>query len=448
MSFKKLIKKVICGAVALNYLTLLAIADEIKIDESKRMSKEEIEHKREGSFVTGLPTFGSDPVNGQGVGADLFLYNNGKKTDPLFEYTPYRSKTEIHAYLTNKDQKEATVAMDIPYIFNSTWRIRFEGGYEDNPNLLYFGKNSSTLNKLNFQGNTYNRYSDYTDALDQSSGGISNQMYNTYRKQESIVNISAENSYLDGKLRLLVGVEAAQVKISTFDGKNTTGSTTQGTSLLQEEDNAGNILGLGNNLVSIMQFGAIYDTRDFEPDPTKGWFIELTDEYSSKAFGSAFDFNKVFFHSNYYQKILSNTFDHLVFAGRYALSLTDGDAPFYEFQDSWSSEGSIEGLGGGGTLRGYKQSRFLGRAVSWINLETRWRFADTDLWGQHLSFTLVPFIDLGRVWDKLADYSFDNYKTTQGLGLRVPWNQSTILSFDYATSSEDEQFFFTYGHIF
>jgi hypothetical protein len=437
---------------------LTAIAQEdlphFNFDESKKMSDEELKDKREGTFVTGLPQLGSDPINGQGIGGDLFIYDNGKKDDPYFKYTPYRSLTEIHAFFTNKDQKEASIALDLPYVFDSTWRIRFEAGYEDNPNLLYFGRTAKTLNRLQYQGKKYSRYNSYANAIEQTRPGntgeaaiVSDEFFNTYRKQESIINLSAENSYLDGTLRLLIGLESALINISTFDGKERDGHV-QGQSLLQKERAEGSLRGLGNNLVNIAQAGIIYDTRDFEPDPTNGIFAELTDEYSSKAIGSSFNFNKIYLHSNFYKQIAPENFERLVFAARYGLSLTQGGAPFFEYQDSWGSEGSVEGLGGGQTLRGYKQSRFLAPLQSFINFETRWRFGSAKFWGQSFNFNLVPFFDMGKVWNKISEYDFKNYKTNQGIGLRVPWNQSTVLSFDYAYSVEDEQFFFTFGHIF
>ncbi len=424
------------------------VLPQFSFDESKKMSDEELKDKKEGTFVTGVPQLGSDPINGQGIGGDVFIYNNGKKDDQFFKYTPYRSATEIHAYLTNKDQKEVIVAFDVPYIFESSWRVRFEAGYEDNPNLLYFGRTEKTLGQLQHAGEKFKSFNSYTKSLkNNGTGNTSDELFNTYRKQESILNMSAENTYLDGTLRLLVGWESALVNITTFDGKSV-GGKKQGQSLLQKERTEGALRGLGNNLINITQLGIIYDTRDFEPDPSSGTFTELTDEYSSKAFGSAFNFNKIYFHSNHYKQIAKKYVDRLVIVGRYALSLTQGAAPFYEYQDSWGSEGSIEGLGGGQTLRGYKQSRFLAPLVSFANVEARWRFASTNIWGQHFTFNLVPFFDAGKVWDRVSKYDFNHYKTSQGLGLRVPWNQSTVLSFDYANSVEDDQFFFTFGHIF
>jgi hypothetical protein len=40
-------------------------------------------------------------------------------------------------------------------------------------------------------------------------------------------------------------------------------------------------------LISIIQTALIYDTRDFEPDPTSGYYFEIANEYS-KYIGSQF----------------------------------------------------------------------------------------------------------------------------------------------------------------
>jgi len=131
------------------------------------------------------------------------------------------------------------------------------------------------------------------------------------------------------------------------------------------------------------------------------------------------------------------------------MGYTQGNAPFYEYQDEWSSEGSIEGLGGGTTLRGYKQSRFLGRVMNFNNFEFRCRFAQCKILKQHLAFSAVPFFDVGGVWDNLSRLNHtENFRYSEGLGLRIAWNVNTILRFDYAVSQEDRQFFFSLGHAF
>jgi outer membrane protein assembly factor BamA len=219
--------------------------------------------------------------------------------------------------------------------------------------------------------------------------------------------------------------------------------------LCQNDYDAGRIVGLKKGLVQLYQVGLIYDTRDLETDPSSGIFAELTNELSLKDIGSLYDFNKTFAHINFYQKLFPKVFKKMVLAGRVAFGYTALNAPFFEYQDEWSSEGSIEGLGGPNTLRGYKQSRFLSRAMSFNNLEIRYRFAQCKFLKQHFAFSAVPFVDAGGVWDDLSRVGdFSNYRVSEGLGLRIAWNVNTILRFDYAISKEDNQFFFNLSHAF
>lgn len=357
------------------------------IHDEKMLSAEDLANKKEGTYITGVPDLSSDPVNGFGYGAEGTIFFNGKKSDPFFKYTAYRAKIDIALFNTTKSQRELKMAVDIPYMLNTKWRFRGEMAYEVNPNLLYFGINSETsLQGLSYvDANNPNKlitnanYSDYECSLT----GV-NQFLNTYQKREAILNVSMERSFLEGRLRTLIGFEAASLNITTF----------QGNSLLLNDFNAGKISGLGKSTITFAQLGLIYDSRDLETDPSNGMFAELTNELSLKVLGSNSNFNKTFGHINYYHKVFPSLLKKLIFASRFALGYTAGNSPFFEYQDQWSSEGSIEGLGGGATLRGYKQSRFLDRITQFNNVEFRYRFAQLTLLKQHLAFSAVPFLIL------------------------------------------------------
>lgn len=412
------------------------------IAKEKKLPEEELKNKKEGAYLTGAPDVSSDPVNGFGYGGEGSIYFNGKRSDPFFAYTPYRARLDLVLFNTTRSQREVFAKLDVPYILNTKWRLRVEGGYEVNPNPLYFGQTEKSLDGLQYYPNQDSSlapaknvsYDTYDAQLQNFS-----PRYNTYQKKEAVLNVSIEKSYLEGKLRLLVGYEIAHVNFSPFSGP----------SLLRNDSAKGNIVGLKKGLVQLYQLGLIYDTRDLETDPSSGVFAELTNELSLTQLGSLYEFNKTFFHFNYYKKILPGTFKRLVFAGRIAFGYTGLNAPFFEYQDEWSSEGSIEGLGGANTLRGYKQSRFLGRAMSFNNVELRYRFAQCKFLKQHFAFSAVPFADAGAVWDKMANVKkLDNFRFSEGLGLRVAWNVNTILRLDYAISPEDHQFFFNLAHTF
>ncbi|MGC4022244.1 MAG: BamA/TamA family outer membrane protein [Cyclobacteriaceae bacterium] len=86
--------------------------------------------------------------------------------------------------------------------------------------------------------------------------------------------------------------------------------------------------------------------------------------------------------------------------------------------------------------------------MNFNNFELRWRFAQARWAKQHLEFSGVPFYDFGGVWDELSNLNIKNLRHSEGLGLRITWNESTVLRFDYAVSEEDQQFFFNLAHAF
>lgn len=413
------------------------------IAREKRLSDDDLNNKKEGTYATGVPDLSSDPVNGLGYGGEASVFFNGKRSDPFFAYTAYRTKLDLSLFNTTRSQREIRLKLDVPYIFSSRWRLRVEAGYESNPNLLYFGNTEASLNGLQYypmmdsSRSAVNNasYSDY----EKNALINNNRYYNTYTKKEFVLNISAERSYWEGKLRALVGYEIAKINIATFNGN----------ALLQNDYKTHKIIGLGSGTVGIFQTGLIYDTRDLETDPGNGTFAEITNELSLKNLGSAYQFNKTFIHFNWYKNLIPAKNKLLVLAARIAGGYTAGAAPFFEYQDQWSSEGSIEGLGGAHTLRGYKQSRFLSRVMTFNNIELRYRFAQTRILNQHLALALVPFADAGGVWDRLSRINrFNNYRANTGVGLRIVWNVNTVMRFDYAFSGEDKQFFFNLSHAF
>jgi outer membrane translocation and assembly module TamA len=92
----------------------------------------------------------------------------------------------------------------------------------------------------------------------------------------------------------------------------------------------------------------IYDTRDFEPDPTSGYYFEIANEYSGKYIGSQFEFN-CFYKEKGFGSCLSV---RTVVASRLGVGNIFGSNAFFEFQDQWSPDGSINSLGGKQSLRG------------------------------------------------------------------------------------------------
>lgn len=440
--------------------------DNLSFIKSKRMSDADLAKKREGTFITGIPDISSDPVTGFGFGIRSNVYWNGERTNPLFPYTPYLAKLKANAAYYTSNARELVLSLDVPYYKGTRWRFKIDFKAQQNPANLYFGLTEKTLGDLHLpsdENTTFSTYKEFNRARKTLRAGevgeaafVTDALSNRFRETEFMLNLKADYALGKGKWRVMSGYEIQHLSYATFEGLEAEAidpatdnniKAPNGFSLLQRDFDNGLISGLKGGWVSIIQTALIYDTRDFEPDPTRGAYFEIGNEYSGKYIGSQFDFDKLFIQGRYYQKIPVGS--RTVLAGRFGVgNIFGNNAPFFEFQDQWSPDGSINSLGGRQSLRGYRANRFLARSVAFANVELRVRLAETKLGKQRFAFGIAPFFDAGTVHDRWQDLSFKNIKYSYGGGLRIAWNQSTVLSFDYGLSKEDRLFFFGIGQAF
>ena len=461
------------------------------MSREKRLLPEDIRNKREGWYATGLPELTVDPIRGLTVGANAFLFNNNDRTDPFYYFTPYRIRYAMGLRVAQNGRIDAELNVDVPFIFNSKWRFRGDFIYANDPNWQYFGIGSQTLNNLRYQdkrtGNIVEnaRFPQYYENLALTRPGRGpafgedpNETYtdvhfNEVDYSQFLLGLALERTFFEGRMRLMLGAEILVIGIEQYDKRTTveaidinTGEETgavQGQTRLTRDFLAGqqgdansswarfNIGGYNGGRIGLLQTGLMWDTRDLEPDPSRGMFLEYAQEISATWTGSEFDFTKHLVQGMFYQRVLPNSLGRTVFASRFALGYIRGNnIPFTEVLDLWgaSEGGGIPVLGGARALRGYREGRFAGMVTALANIELRSRFYQTTIMNQHMAFSAVPFLDAGRVYDSFGDMSLDNIKVNPGIGLRLAWNQATILRMDYARSAEDAQFFFVFGHTF
>lgn len=460
-----------CGLLVITLSKLNVNAQEtdtLSFIKSKKMSSQDVLDKREGKFITGIPDFSSDPVTGVGFGIRGNIYWNGERSNELFAYTPYLAKLKVNAAYYTSNARELVLSLDVPYYKGTRWRYKIDFKAQQNPANLYFGLLESTLDPLRLPstplgGTTYSTYAQYDKARKTLRPGetgeanfVTDALSNRFRETEYMLNLKADYAIGKGKWRVMGGYEIQHLSYKTFEGKEaeaidpSTGELTtapNGFSLLKRDFEEGKISGLEGGWVSIIQTALIYDTRDFEPDPTDGYYFELANEYSSNFTGSDFDFNKLFVQVRAYHKLPFGK--RTVLAGRFgAGNIFGSNAPFFEFQDQWSPDGSINGLGGKQSLRGYRANRFLARSLWFSNLEFRYRIAETKLGEQRFAFGVAPFFDMGTVRNRWQDLNLKQLQYSYGVGGRVAWNQSTIIYFDYGRSMEDSLFYLGIGQIF
>ncbi|WP_157972188.1 Omp85 family outer membrane protein [Pleomorphovibrio marinus] len=461
------------------------------LSKEKRLSFEDIINKKENWYSTGLPEMTIDPIRGLSVGGNAFLFNNNDRDDPFFYYTPYRIRYGVGFRIAQNGRVAGELNIDIPYVFNTKWRLRGDIIYADDPNFQYFGIGEQTLDPLHYQdkltGNQVNRarFNDYAHNLAITRPGrlstigedptrtYTDLHYNEVDYNQFLVGLVAERSFFEGRMRLMVGLEYLNIGITHYDFQNVPGAidpitgeektAIQGQTRITEDfrqqsiDAEGsfwarhNIGGYDGGRIMLLQTGLMWDTRDLEPDPSSGFFAELAQEVSYGWMGSEFDFTKHLVQGVFYEKLFPRHLSKTVLTGRLAVGYVRGNnIPFTEVLDLWGSSegGGIPVLGGARALRGYRESRFAGMVTTLANLEIRSRFHQMRIWNQHLAFYAVPFFDAGRVYDSFANIEMRNFRYNPGLGARIAWNQATILRLDYARSQEDSQFFFVFGHTF
>jgi hypothetical protein len=96
-------------------------------------------------------------------------------------------------------------------------------------------------------------------------------------------------------------------------------------------------------------------------------------------------------------------------------------------------------LGGGQTLRGFPENRFLDRSSTLINIELRF-----PIW---LRLGGIAGLDAGRVFPSVDRFTFSDWKISPVAGLRLYLN-NFILRADLGLSNETVGFYLNFGHIF
>ncbi|MCS6904894.1 MAG: DUF5982 domain-containing protein [Bacteroidia bacterium] len=452
------------------------------IDLCKKLPDFELATKKEGTFLTGLPRVEFDPIRGLGLGGDAFLYFNKTRNDPFFEYTPYRHRFNLEFFIFTNGRIRYALNYDAPYIFNSKWRVRADAVLWEDPNAQYWGIGRSYLKPLQFRDKktgsfrNFNKVEEYENNLALAELGENGNYYTDYyfnqmQQREQLYNILVERVMLGGKLRFLFGYEALFTSFSsyqnlevdecyTIDGQKVKALNKRTLVDIQREDGTWekfNITGFTNShkymFTSMIAAALIYDTRDFEPDPSKGVFLEYSHEYSGPWLGSQFHFNKFMLQGQYFYTLKKwrNNKNRLTLAGLTAFGYIFG--PKINFIEMWdlssqAEAGGILVLGGNRSIRGFREARFVAPTVALVNLEARVKFYDFHFLKQHFTLGAIAFYDFGSIWDKPAEISFDKWISAPGLGARINWNQSTVIRLDYATSKEGSQTFLGFGHIF
>ncbi len=448
---------------------LLSIAQELDgssgslIDYLKNkptLPEEELAKKKEFGYFVPIPLLAFDPDIGWGTGLRLYHYSNGKKTDPLFRYTPYFHRVFGQVFLTTKNAQFSIFDLDSPYLWSSLFRVRSRIILAKNPTTNYFGIGNQSLGHFRLPvalqnqdaPHSFSKLEDYDKELNRRlPNGETYAKYYKYNLHTTSWRLALERDFYGGLIRLMGGfrIEKNDVydytgdEVQTSSGKN----GKMGKTKLREDHEAGKITGFRGGMDNIIKFGIAYDTRDFEPAPNNGIFADAAVEVSEPVIGSDFDYVRALTAIRGYYTPFPKQLK-MVLAGRGLYYAHVGKVPFFNLATIANTQGKFRGLGGRRSLRGYKQDRFMGKVGALFNLEARWNFREFYLFEQHFALLFTPFLDAGRVFDDTQETTLAHWKQGQGAGLRIAWNQATIIAIEYGWSHEDSGGYLLFNHTF
>jgi outer membrane protein assembly factor BamA len=317
-----------------------------------------------------------------------------------------------------------------------------------------------TEQSLDFYG--FNGYESYYNAAyedDKNPEYISRMFYNQERRLTR-VKADFQGKITGPKFRWFAGIEYNHAKMATVDiAKLNKGKDAEDilpdTALLFDKYVQWGIIpenqADGGN-TTLLKVGAVYDTRDIEPNPMKGIWTDIQLLMAPSFLGNGdLSYSRLAITHRQYFTIAPQV---LSFAYRlsYQAKLT-GTMPYYMLPFVYNTAPSLtrDGLGGAKTIRGVLRNRIAGDDFAYGNIEMRWKFLRTMVGKQNIYLALSWFFDAGMVTSK---YKFDmsGVPTTgpdaefaqklinsqdeslhmgAGGGLHIVMNQNFIVAVDY-----------------
>lgn len=437
---------------------VLAVVALVGTARADQLADDDLRRKNEGGYATALPLFAYSVDFGYGAGARGYYYFNGDRTDARFARTPYLARMFLNVFATTRGLQFHWLGLDAPRVFDSRYRIRSQLILARNINSNYYGFDEAARETLRFPGarQSFDTYDAYDAAQRRVLGDETYTNYDRYDLLRPALVATVERSFFGERVRVMGGFAVSYARIEDFSGREVDataedGSTTraiEAPTRLREDCDRGVLVGCDGGRDNVLRFGVTYDTRDFEPDPNRGVYLDLAFDVGTVAVGSEFDYVRALFAARGFWSPFPQAAD-LVLAGRVMVQSQSAGTPFFTMDVLPFIEDSRTGLGGHRTIRGVRQSRYVDHAMSAVSGEVRWTFARTVVWKQKLAFMLVPFVDAGRAADDLAGLGqVRDWRPSYGGAFRFSWNLATLGTFDYGRSAEGSGFYVNFGHMF
>ena len=378
-----------------------------------------------------LPVVGFDSDLGfqYGVCCDIFNYGDGTY------YPEYKFKLNVEASTYTKGSSILRCYGDFKNVIPDG-KLFFDVTYQSAGKFGFYGFNGfaspySDTRVVPMSG---------AEIAEDAKSGFNYMNRNQFRALASIQKkISGDLKWAAGLAYYNIRTEALdRDKFDTYAGQQTLYELYRQHNLIREnEAEGGNVLQL--------RAGIIYDSRDHDSDPTRGFNIEATLTGSPDIDGKGYGNMGFTFLGSQYVPVVS---EKLTFAYRLGVQAKIcGEIPYYFINNvntMFFRRLYTEGLGGNTSVRGLNRNGVIGDGTAWLNLEFRWRVFDFQLIKQNWGIALNPFFDAGQV---IQSYRLEEQKKcgepiysdksesphcTAGLGVKLVMNHNMVISVEAA----------------
>lgn len=371
--------------------------------------------RKEGWVLGVFPTLTYSNTLGFQFGGcgNVFYYGNGDRCtypDPLHKFS-------FEASHFTKGRSRFWLALDSKSLLPG-WRVTLSTLYIMDPLYFFYG---------------------YNGAAEGYSAALNDALH--YNVDRNIFQAFANfQRPLSEHMKVVGGVSFSNYRLADYDGDKYGGNASStlyrnyvASGLIGgEEEKGGNVLELRG--------GVVYDTRDIEAAPNRGFLLEA---FVNPGFSPQHTYLKACAYFSHFLSIpLGLKPGDPVFAYRLGCVATVvGDAPFYIQQSVpmlVPHTMLTEGFGSAKTIRGYYENRIVADGVVWGNFEMRVKLVKFTLWNQYFYVAVNPFFDCGIITQSYRldrQAALDGWRdpvTSFGIGVKGAWNENFIVSAEVA----------------
>lgn len=172
--------------------------------------------------------------------------------------------------------------------------------------------------------------------------------------------------------------------------------------------------------------GLEYDSRDFEPNPQSGSYINLEWSDYRDRYGSDFDYQQWVFNLRHYQRLTPQT----IFAMEWFNQSFTGEVPWFDHAM----------LGDDQRMRGYYQGQYRDKHFATAQFEIRHSF--------NARHGMVAWLGSGSTASQFADLAESEWLPTLGIGYRFAFKARINVRIDLGVGKQNNGFYFQINEAF